>query len=137
MRLAVKNTLFLLAGYAGLLLILAAVAVFQLLMLEARVQQETARLFAREVAGALTEPSLDRLLQNDREARRNLKTLIERMTTNSQVVSSISVVDTSGRVVASDAQRVGTRLPTPQEAPGVLPGMRFITFGSLPFASGA
>src|SRR5262252_9700359 len=65
MRLAVKNTLFLLAGYATLLLVLAAFAVFQLLVLEARVQKDTARLFAREVAGALTEPSLDRLLQAD------------------------------------------------------------------------
>jgi hypothetical protein len=48
MRLALKNTLFLFAGYAALLLGLAAIAVFQLLVLEARVQKDTARLFARE-----------------------------------------------------------------------------------------
>jgi len=137
MRLALKNTLFLLAGYAALLLVLAAFAVFQLLVLEARVQKDTARLFAREVAGALTEPSLDRLLQADREARENLKTLIEQLTRNSQVVSSISVVDRSGRVVASDQPTVGERRPTPEELLGPNRRGRFVTFGRLPFASGS
>jgi signal transduction histidine kinase len=137
MRLALKNTLFLFAGYAALLLVLAAVAVFQLLLLEARVQKDTARLFAREVAGALTEPSLDRLLQADAEARQNLKTLIEQLTRNSQVVSSISVVDARGRVVASDQPTVGERRPTPEELLGPNRRGRFVTFGQLPFASGS
>src|SRR5262245_14572991 len=136
MRLALKNTLFLLVGYGAVLLVLAAAAVFQLLVLEARVQKETARLFAREMAGALTEPSLDRLLQADRLARRNLKTLIEQLTRNSQVVSSISVVDTSGRVVASDERQVGTHGTRPEELLGPGPRMRFITFGALPFSRG-
>jgi len=137
MRLAVKNTLFLLAGYATLLLVLAAFAVFQLMVLEARVQKDTARLFAREVAGALTEPSLDRLLQADREARQNLKTLIEQLTRNSQVVSSISVVDRTGRVVASDQPTVGEQRLTPEELLGTNRRGRFVTFGRLPFASGS
>jgi signal transduction histidine kinase/uncharacterized membrane protein affecting hemolysin expression len=137
MRLALKNTLFLLAGYAAVLLVLAAVAVFQLLVLQANVQKETARLFAREVAGALAEPSLDRLLQADREARQNLKTLIEQLTRNSQVVSSISVVDRNGRVVASDSGAVDTRQQTPDEFFGASRAMRFITFGRLPFSAGA
>ena len=107
MRLALKNTLFLLGTYGLLLIVMAAVAVFQLLALEANVQKETARLFAREVAGVLTEPSLDRLLRADREARQNLRTLIEQLTRHSQVVSSISVVDRNGRVVASDDRQVG------------------------------
>ena len=92
MRLALKNTLFLLAGYGAVLLVLGGVAVFQLLMLQANDQKETARLFAREVAGALTEPSLDRLLQADREARQNLRKLIEQLTRHSQVVTSVSVI---------------------------------------------
>lgn len=137
MRLALKNTLFLLAGYGAVLLVLAGVAVFQLLVLEANVQKETARLFAREVAGVLAEPSLDRLLQADREARQNLKTLIEQLTRNSQVVSSISVVDKTGRVVASDSGTVGTRQQTPDEFFGTSRRMRFITFGALPFSSGS
>jgi len=137
MRLAVKNTLFLLAGYGAILLVLAGFAVFQLLMLEARVQKDTARLFAREVAGALTEPSLDRLLEADRETRQNLKTLIEQLTRSSQVVTSISVVDRTGRVVASDERIVGERRPTPDELLGPRPGGLFVTFGRLPFASGS
>ena len=137
MRLALKNTLFLLAGYAGVLLLLTGVAVFQLMVLQANVQKETARLFAREVAGALAEPSLDRLLQADREARQNLKTLIEQLTKNSQVVSSISVVDRNGRVVASDSGTVTTRQKTPDEFFGASRAMRFITFGRLPFSSGS
>src|SRR5262245_51044595 len=137
MRLAIKNTLFLLAGYAALLLVLAAFAVFQLLVLEARVQKDTARLFAREVAGALTEPSLHRLLQADREAREDLKTPVEPLTRNSPVVSAISVVDARGRVVASDQPTVGERRPTPEELLGPNQRGRFVTFGRLPFASGS
>jgi len=136
MRLALKNTLFLLATYGLLLVVMAAVAVFQLLALEANVQKETARLFAREVAGALTEPSLDRLLRADREARLNLRTLIEQLTRHSQVVSSISVVDRDGRVVASDDRTVGTRMATPDAFFGASGRMRFITFGAFPFPSG-
>lgn len=137
MRLALKNTLFLFATYGLLLVVMAAVAVFQLLAMEANVQKETARLFAREVAGALTEPSLDQLLRADREARQNLRTLIEQLTRHSQVVSSISVVDRNGRVVASDDRSVGTRLATPDAFFGASGRMRFITFGSFPFPSGS
>src|SRR5438477_11862915 len=113
MRLALRNALFLVTAYAGVLLLLAGVVVFQLFTLQTSVQKETARLFAREVAGALTEPSLERLLQADPQARQNLKTLIEQLTRRSQVVSSISVVDRRGRVVASDNHPVGTLLPPP------------------------
>ncbi|MGH7731595.1 MAG: ATP-binding protein [Candidatus Eiseniibacteriota bacterium] len=137
MRLALKNTLFLIAAYAAILFVLAGVAFFQLLTLEANVRKETTQLFAREVAGALTEPSLDRLLQADQEARQTLKSLIEQLTRNSQVVTSISVVDRDGRVVASDDRRSGTRLPTPQQIFGSSPGMRFVTFAGRPFSSGS
>lgn len=137
MRLALKNTLFLLGGYAAVLLVLAGVAGFQLMVLQANVQKETARLFAREVAGALAEPSLDRLLQADLEARQSLKTLIEQLTRNSQVVTSISVVDRNGRVVASDSGTVTTRQKTPDEFFGASRAMRFITFGRLPFSAGS
>jgi signal transduction histidine kinase len=135
MRLAVRNTLFLVTAYAAVLLLLAGVVVFQLLMLQASVQKETARLFAREVAGALTEPSLDRLLQADPEARQNLKTLIEQLTRRSQVVSSISVVDRRGRVVASDNHPVGSHLPAPDRIFGEN-RMRFATIGAWPFSAG-
>jgi len=137
MRLALKNTLFLLAGYAAVLLVLAAVAVFQILVLQANVQKETARLFAREVASALAGPSLERLLQADREARQSLKTLIVQLTRNSQVVTSIAVVDRDGRVVASDSASSVARQPTPDEFFGASRAMRFITFGRLPFSSGS
>ena len=137
MRLALKNTLFLFGAYAAILFVLVGVAVFQLLALEAGVRKETAQLFAREVASALTEPSLDRLLQADREARQSLKTLIEQLTRNSQVVTSVSVVDRNGRVVASDDRKTGDRLPTPEQIFGSSPGMRFVTFGARPFSSGS
>lgn len=135
MRLALRNTLFLVTAYAAVLLLLAVAVVFQLLMLQATVQKETTRLFAREVAGALTEPSLNRLLQADPEARKNLKTLIEQLTRRSQVVSSISVVDRGGRVVASDNHPVGSRLPAPDEVFREN-RMRFATIGPWPFSAG-
>ena len=137
MRLALKNTLFLLAGYGTVLLVLGGVAVFQLLMLQANNQKETARLFAREVASALTEPSLDRLLQADRQARQNLRTLIEQLTRHSQVVTSVSVIDKNGRVVASDNVTLGVHLSTPDEFFGSSTRMRFTTFGAFPFYSGS
>jgi two-component system, sensor histidine kinase FlrB len=137
MRLALKNTLFLFTTYAAILFVLAGVAIFQLLALETEVRKETTQLFARELAGALTEPSLDRLLQADQEARQNLRNLIEQLTRNSQVVTSISVVDRNGRVVASDDRKTGERLPRPEEIFGASPDMRFVTFGSRPFTSGA
>jgi signal transduction histidine kinase len=137
MRLALKNTLFLFTAYAAILFALAGVAVFQLTSLEANVHRETAQMFAREVAGALTEPSLDRLLEADQEARTNLRNLIEQLTKNSQVVTSISVVDRNGRVVASDDRKTGTRLPKPEQIFGSSPNMRFVTFGARPFASGS
>jgi len=136
MRLALKNTLFLFATYAAILFVLAGVAIFQLLALEAEVRKETTQLFARELAGALTEPSLDRLLQADQEARQSLRTLIEQLTRNSQVVTSISVVDRNGRVVASDDRKTGERLPRPEQIFGSSPDMRFVTFGTRPFTSG-
>src|SRR5262249_7648856 len=112
-------------------------AVFQLLVLQANDQKETARLFAREIASALAEPSLDRLLQADQETRQNLRTLIEQLTTHSQVVTSISVIDKNGHVVASDNPRLGTRLRTPDEFFGASTKMRFTTFGAFPFYSGS
>jgi signal transduction histidine kinase len=136
MRLALKNTLFLLAGYGSLLLVLGGIAVFQLLILQANEQKEVARLFAHEVASALAEPSLDRLLQADRTTRQNLRTLIEQLSRNSQVVTSISVIDRTGRVVASDNPGVGQRLSTPDEFFGASRMMRFTTFGAFPFYSG-
>lgn len=135
MRLAVRNTLFLITAYAAVLLLLATAVVFQMLVLQANVQKETARLFAREVAGALTEPSLERLLQADPQARQNLKTLIEQLTRRSQVVSSISVVDRRGRVVASDNHPVGAQLPPPDRI-FRQNRMRFATIGAWPFSAG-
>lgn len=135
MRLALRNTLFLIVAYAAVLLLLAGAVVFQLLMLQASVQKETTRLFAREIAGVLTEPSLNRLLQADPEARQNLRTLIEHLTRSSQVVSSISVVDRGGRVVASDNRPVGSHLPAPDQIFHEN-RMRFATIGAWPFSAG-
>jgi hypothetical protein len=78
MRLALRNTLFLITAYAAVLLLLATAVVFQMLVLQATVHKETVRLFAREVAGALTEPSLERDLSKLVVLPlQNLKTLIE------------------------------------------------------------
>src|SRR5262249_45445528 len=118
MRLALKNTLLLLGIYATILFFLAAVVVSQLLLLEAKVQRETAQLSARETAVAPTEPSLDRLLHADATARRDLRRLIEELTKNSQVVTSISVVDRNGVVVASDDRPVGSQIARPEQVFG-------------------
>jgi signal transduction histidine kinase len=103
MRLLVKGALGLAVAY---LLLLAAMAVGverSLRSLETDLSSNTVRLLAREQANLVIERSMETLRDPDADSRRRLHERIEDLTVLSEVVTSLSVVDKVGRVVASES----------------------------------
>jgi len=96
---------------------LAIVAVFALLQEQefrsttVAMEQQTAELLGRDIATAISGPSLERLLLADRGTREALRDLIARVTRGSRLVESIAVVDLTGRVVASEGPIEGDLFP--------------------------
>lgn len=113
MRLGVKASLLLLAGY-GLLLAAFALGVDRWLRaFEDATTAETVRLLAREQAGILSERTYEALLVPDGDSHRRLRERLQDVLLLSEMVKSVTVVDALGRVVASDRFRTGEPLPTP------------------------
>jgi PAS domain-containing protein len=114
MRLGVKATFLLAAGY-GLLLLAFALGVDRWLRsFEESTTNETVRLLAREQAGILSERTYEALLVPDGASRGRLRERVEDVVLMSEVLSSMTVVDESGHVVASDRWPTGHTFPTPQ-----------------------
>lgn len=118
MRLAVKTSLLLAVGFALILGALAVGVQYRLRSLEDGVTRQTARLLGREVAASLSEASLTRILRADAPARTHLRSLLDGLMESSEVVSSVTVVNEQGTVVASDDLPVGEQVATPLEAFG-------------------
>jgi signal transduction histidine kinase len=129
MRLALRTTLILLLAYALALGVVAAFVLAEVRTSELEIEREASRLVGREVAAALSEPSLERLMLADRATREQLRVIIHDVTGPSSSVRSITVVDRRGRVVASDDLRTGSTLPVPAE---VFPGGEGQRFFDLP-----
>jgi len=102
MRLLVKGTLGLAVAYLVLLGAMAVGVERSLRSLEADLSSETVRLLAREQANLVIERSMETLRDPDADSRRRLHERIEDLTVLSEVVTSLSVVDEAGRVVASE-----------------------------------
>lgn len=113
MRLSLKSTLFLLVGYAVLVVALAFGTEHWLRHLEEAVTANTVELLAREQAALLAERSFETLSSPDSKSRGRLSERIRDLTLLSEVVSSISLVDASGKVVASDSVPPGQQLALP------------------------
>jgi signal transduction histidine kinase len=113
MRLGIKSALLLVTGYALLVVGFAVGVEHWLRGFEASVVRQTARLLAGEVAALLSERSVSALLEGDRESRALLHDRIEDLVLLSHVVSSITVVDREGGVVASDQWPVRHQLAKP------------------------
>ena len=110
MKLGLKSTLGVLAGY---LLLMAAFALGMdhwLRSLEERLSADTVRLLAREQANLIVERSLETLKYPDAGSQQRLRQRIQDLTLLSEVVSSLAVVDRDGQVVASDDPDLGPRL---------------------------
>ena len=113
MRLGVKASLLLSAGYVLLLAAFALGVERWLRTIEEATTAETVRLLAREQAGILSERTYEALLVPDGASHRRLRERVEDVLLLSEIVKSVTVVDAQGHVVASDRWRVGERFPTP------------------------
>lgn len=137
MRLGVKSMLLLLAGYAVLIAAFALGVDRWLHGFEETVVLETARLVAREEAALVADRSLGALQMPDDKSRALLRQKILDLTLLSEVVSSISVIDGDGRVVASDRWPAGRPAARPEAVfaggrevrPRPDPGRRFFKGG--------
>jgi len=117
-RLLVSGSVVLALAYLGLLVLVALEVDRSLGVLERQLSSDTVEVLAREHANLVVERSIETLRDRSPGARRRLNERIEDLTALSQVVTSLAVVDRTGRVVASDE-------PGPQpESPAV--------FGSPP-----
>jgi signal transduction histidine kinase len=114
MRLGVKASLLLSAGYVLLLAAFALGVDRWLHAFEEATTAETVRLLAREQAGILSERTYEALLVPDGASHRRLRERVEDVLLLSEIVKSVTVVDAAGRVVASDRWRVGETFPTPE-----------------------
>ena len=113
MRLGVKASLLLSAGYVLLLAAFALGVDRWLRAFEEATTRETVRLLAREQAGILSERTYEALLVPDGASHRRLRERVEDVLLLSEIVKSVTVVDAQGHVVASDRWRVGETFPTP------------------------
>jgi len=114
MRIAVKGTIAFLGLY---ILVLAGAAVWAEIHLRAvasTLAAGTARLVGNEIARTVRESATEELLTPDQATRDRLAKIVDDVTEHSNVVVSLSVVDASGRVVASDSLDAGTQLAIPQ-----------------------
>lgn len=107
MRVGVKSMLLLIAGYAVLITLFALGIDRWLHSFEDAVTLETSHLLAREEAAILSERTLGALAAPDGTSRTLLRERIQDLTLLSEVVSSITVVDREGKVVASDQRPTG------------------------------
>jgi signal transduction histidine kinase len=114
MRLGVKATLLLAGGYALLMIAFALGVDRWLRSFEEATTGETVRLLAREQAAILSERTYEALLVPDGASRARLRERVEDVVLMSEVVSSMTVVDEHGKVVASDRWPAGHSFPTPQ-----------------------
>jgi signal transduction histidine kinase len=110
MKLGLKNAIGLFVAYLVLMAAFAVAMREWLSSLEEGLTRETVRLLAREQANLVFERSLATLEFPDDDSRRRLTDRIKDLTLLSEVVSSVTVVDPAGVVVASDTLVAGTQL---------------------------
>jgi signal transduction histidine kinase len=101
-KLGLKSALGLAVAYLVLVAALAFGVERSLRSLEETLGAETVRLLAREQASLVFERGVAALRFPDADSRRRLHERIEDLTMLSEVVTSLAVVDASGRVVASE-----------------------------------
>jgi signal transduction histidine kinase len=131
MRFATKSGLTILAIYFAVLGVVAVWMERELRSISDDVVSDTARLIGREVAAALTESTLQQVLNSDPDATANLQRIVRDVTARSQLVTSLLVVDASGTVLAGEGERAGSQVAMPQVIFGDDPGPRFIAEGGL------
>jgi len=114
MRLGLKSVFVLVAGYAVLVAGFGLAIDRWLRDFEDQGAMQTVRLIASENAAQISERALGALGDPDETSRRLLRSRLEDIVLFSEVVSSLTVVDEGGRVVASDLWPSGELLPEPR-----------------------
>jgi hypothetical protein len=135
-KLGLKSALGLAAAYLVLVAALAFGLERSLRSLEETLSADTVRILAREQASLIFERSVAALRYPDVDSRRRLHERIEDLTMLSEVVTSLSVVDASGRVVASEAPDGGGRFAPAAQLFGVPPLSRLEVSGRRSFMRG-
>jgi signal transduction histidine kinase len=113
MRLGTKNLLWMVLGYCLLIGAFALGINRWLRSFENEVVQQTAGVLARETAAMLSERTYGALQGADERSRALLRERVQDLSLLSELVSSISVVDGEGRVLASDHWPAGQQLLRP------------------------
>lgn len=132
MRFSTKSGLVILAIYFAVLGGIALWMDRELRAISNETMRDTAQLVAREIAGALTEPALQQVLNSDPAATSNLKSIVADVTQRSQLVTSLMVVDASGTILAADEDgQVGQQAAMPQVIFGAETRPHFISEGGL------
>ncbi|NNL66462.1 MAG: HAMP domain-containing histidine kinase [Myxococcales bacterium] len=126
MRIAAKATLYVGTGYLLTVCALAFLVHQRISTREEEVAQRAANLVGHEIAAALSEASLARILRADLPTRTHLRRLIDGLTEDSALLASVTVVNELGTVVASDNMPVGTTVPRPGEVFGTEPEIRYL-----------
>ncbi len=103
MKLGLKSALGLAVAHLVLVVCVAVGLERMLRSLEEELSADTVRLLASEQANLVFERSVAALQFPDADSKRRLHERIEDLTMLSEVVTSLSVVDAGGRVVASEA----------------------------------
>jgi signal transduction histidine kinase len=114
MRMSRRTSVIALVAY---LLILAAVAFFvdrRLRTISESALRQNAQLVGREIAALLKGPALQELLRFDPEGNARLIETVNQLTDQSQVVTSLVVVNSEGTVIAGDREQLGQRVLLPQ-----------------------
>jgi signal transduction histidine kinase len=115
MRLGVKLSLLLLAGYGVLVGVFAWGLDRWLRLFDAVITHETVGLLAREKGAEISERMFEALHVADEISQRRLRERIEDAVSLSELLTSLAVVDAGGRVVASDQLPTGQQLTPPRE----------------------
>src|SRR5262245_52671121 len=102
MRLALKNTLVLLALYFAVVGAMGWWTVQQLNELARAMVVNAARMIGDEVASALSESAREQLRSDDPAARERLAQIVDQVTEHSSLLTSLAVVDRTGMVIAGD-----------------------------------
>lgn len=137
MRSFVRPTLGLVAVYAAAMLALATGMDLWLRSFDDEMGRATNRLVGKEVAAALTDLSLERILKADPAVRMHLKEVIDGLTERSDVVASIVVVNDVGTVVTTDDPSVGRQMEPPSQVFGNDPRPRYFRLADRPLTGGS
>jgi signal transduction histidine kinase len=136
MRLALKSTLSFLVIY---LAVVGGVAWWTAAQLQASANsmaEATAQLVGGEVARTLADSAVEQLERGDEATRARLEQIVDDITHHSSILTSVAIVDRTGKVIAGDNVELGRQLAIPDAIFGADYSVRLLSTGG-PLAGGA